>query len=91
MKKILTISNYIWRLLDSHKCFSSSTKALQTLMDVAVVLLKKSSNSLFKKNFIVLLKIQQFIKKDTNTSSNLDVTNSEVEDMIRRIIAEYRK
>ena len=30
-------------------------------------------------------------KKDTNTSSNLDVTNSEVEDMIRRIIAEYRK
>ncbi|KXA27296.1 hypothetical protein HMPREF3221_00038, partial [Fusobacterium nucleatum] len=44
--------------------FSSSTKALQTLMDVAVVSLKKSSNSLFKKNFIVLLKIQQFIKKD---------------------------
>lgn len=31
------------------------------------------------------------LKKDTNTSSNLDVTNSEVEDMIRRIIAEYRK
>ena len=32
-------------------------------------------------------------KKDTNTSSNSnsDVTNSEVEDMIRRIIAEYRK
>ena len=32
-------------------------------------------------------------KKDTNTSSNSnsDVTNSEVEEMIRRIIAEYRK
>ena len=30
-------------------------------------------------------------KKDTNTSSNLDVINSEVEDMIRRIIAEYRR
>jgi len=32
-------------------------------------------------------------KKDTNTSSNSnsDVTNSEVEDMIRRIIAEYRR
>jgi len=30
-------------------------------------------------------------KKDVNTNSNSDTTNSEVEDMIRRIIAEYRK
>ena len=30
-------------------------------------------------------------KKDVNTNSNSDITNSEVEDMIRRIIAEYRK
>ena len=30
-------------------------------------------------------------KKDTNTNSNSNVTNSEVEDMIRRIIAEYRR